>query len=206
MASETKTVSAPRIIKGPPRMDLLEALFFDRKKVLTFDLNKRVGRFGGQTQLFATLFGIIPTDVPQSNVLILQYYESGRSPVRMVAVYDDHNRSGWFTWADTLDELLAESWYDNGEDAWYPGRPPVTIVVTPRSQMGGHGDYHAQIDKQPGRWSSGTTPEEAIGNLVNAHVDQFRLPSDIDLKDLDHEELGEMVLDDGRTLGIKVRR
>jgi hypothetical protein len=201
----SKTVSAPRIIKGPSRMDLLEAMFFNRNKILTFDIDKRVRRFNGESQLFATLLGVIPSQVPQTSNLILRHNHNFQ-PCRVVAIYNDHDRSGWFTWADTLDEILDESWNDTDELAWHPGKPPITILLSPRPQTRGRGDYHAQIDKQPGRWGCGATPEEAIGNLVNAHAGCFHLPKNIDLKSLDYEEVGEMVLDGGRTLGIKVRR
>jgi hypothetical protein len=201
----SKTVSAPKIIKGPSCMDLMDAMFFNRNKVLMFNLDKRVRRFDGQSQLEATLLGMIPSQVPQTSNLVLRHRHKNQS-CRVVAIYNDHYRSGWFTWADTLDEILDENWNEADELAWHPGKPPITILVAQKQPTRGRGEYHAHIDKQPWRQSIGATVDEAVGNLVNAHLDQFHLPSDVDLKGLDNTEIGEMVLDEGRELGIRVRR
>lgn len=214
MASETEVFSVPQITKGPSRMDLLEAMFFHREKVLTFDLDKRVRGFNGNSsQLFAKLLGMIPTTMEQSSVLVLSYFEDYQASTRgenkrVVIVYDDHNRCGRFTWSDTLDELLDESWYTTREEGSNPGKQVVTIVVTPRSQMNAQGDYHAQIDKQPGVWGCGATPDEAVGNLVRSHSERFGLQDHaglVDNPDLSYKDLGKIVRKDGRKFGIKIR-
>mgnify|MGYP000859572758 CR=1 FL=1 len=44
----------------------------------------------------------------------------------------------------------------------------MKIVVTKRSH-----DYHACLDGHPEIWGCGETSEEAIGDLIKAHVDTF---------------------------------
>lgn len=44
----------------------------------------------------------------------------------------------------------------------------MKIVVTKRSD-----DYHACLDGHPEIWGCGETAEEAIGDLIKAHVDTF---------------------------------
>lgn len=46
----------------------------------------------------------------------------------------------------------------------------MKIVVTKRSD-----DYHACLDGHPEIWGCGKTPNEAIGNLITAHADTFRI-------------------------------
>jgi hypothetical protein len=113
MASENQVVSLPKIVKGPGRIDLLEALFFNRESILMFDLDKK---FDGQSQLFVKLLGMIPCGVEQAKVLIIDYFKDQPSAergmkTRAVIVYDDHIRTGRFTQSNTVDELLKESWY-----------------------------------------------------------------------------------------------
>lgn len=112
MASTNQTAPLPRIVKGPNRIDLLEALFFKRESILIFDLDKELN---GQSQLFVKLLGMIPCRVEQSKVLIIEYFKDRHSAAhgtrtRAVIVYDDHNRTGRITQSNTVDELLKESW------------------------------------------------------------------------------------------------
>jgi predicted RNase H-like HicB family nuclease len=44
----------------------------------------------------------------------------------------------------------------------------MKIIVTTRSN-----DYHAAIDGQSEIWGCGKTPREAVGNLVEAHKENF---------------------------------
>lgn len=53
------------------------------------------------------------------------------------------------------------------------------IKVTERSD-----DFHACIDGKPGYWGCGKTPRDAIGNLVQAHPEQFNT-------EIDYEETKE---------------
>lgn len=46
----------------------------------------------------------------------------------------------------------------------------MKIVVTKRSD-----DYHACLDGHPEIWGCGKTQYEAIGNLVSAHGDTFKI-------------------------------
>jgi predicted RNase H-like HicB family nuclease len=46
----------------------------------------------------------------------------------------------------------------------------MKIVVTKRSE-----DYHACLDGHPEIWGCGKTPNEAIGNLISAHTDTFKI-------------------------------
>ena len=118
MASENKINLPAKIMKGPSRMDLLEAMFFDREKILTFDLDKRVSIFSKTKQLSARLKGMIPTVFKQTNVLILSYDRNYPDPQRkekgqLIVVYDDHSRLGRFTLAGLVNELLTQNPYVN---------------------------------------------------------------------------------------------
>lgn len=96
-----------KIVKGPPKIDLLEALFFHREKILGFDLANR-------TQVFVDLLGAIPcTHAPQCMILIVSYFaEAGcREKTKAVMVYDTHNRNGRFAYPKTIPKLLELSWY-----------------------------------------------------------------------------------------------
>ena len=42
------------------------------------------------------------------------------------------------------------------------------ITVTERSS-----DFHAKLHGDPGKWGCGSTPYEAIGNLINAWSEEF---------------------------------
>jgi len=44
----------------------------------------------------------------------------------------------------------------------------LNIIITNRSS-----DYHAAIEGRPEIWGNGTTPREAIGNLVQSHKEVF---------------------------------
>lgn len=46
----------------------------------------------------------------------------------------------------------------------------ITIVVTKRSS-----DWHACIEGAPEYWGCGSTPAEAIGQLVMAHTPTFKV-------------------------------
>lgn len=46
----------------------------------------------------------------------------------------------------------------------------LKIIVTDRGS-----DYHACLEGRPGIWSSGRTSYEAIGNLLTAHTDAFKI-------------------------------
>ncbi len=35
--------------------------------------------------------------------------------------------------------------------------------------------YHAQIEGSPGFWAAGTSPDDAIGNLIRCHPEKFGL-------------------------------
>lgn len=46
----------------------------------------------------------------------------------------------------------------------------MKIIVTKRSD-----DYHACLEGYPGIWGCGRTPNEAIGSLITAHADMFKI-------------------------------
>lgn len=48
----------------------------------------------------------------------------------------------------------------------------LKIEVAPR----GRGlEWHAQLKDQPGKWGAGRSIDEAIGNLVQAHYEDFNI-------------------------------
>jgi len=212
MASETQTITAPVIIKGPARIDLLEAMFFDRKKMLTFDVDRRLEEFDGHYQVHTTLLGIVPTSVEQSKVLILDYYKNHAEAQqgkkrRLVIVYDDHSRTGWFTWSNTITEMLNEPWYSNEDERCHPGKPVTTIAVARIPETPG-GEFRAHIEKRPDLSALGTTPHEAIGKLIRAHRERFDLkeePGVVDNTEINDNDLGAVIRATGVKLGIKVR-
>ena len=182
MTSETKPAVIPKILRGPSRIELLEAMFFDRNKMLTFNLNMEVERFNRNSQLFAKLLGIIPTSVEQAKVLILGYtshYEAGkpREQFQFVVVYDDHLRTGRFTSAATVDELLSESWYTNKEGPLVRKSLANIIVSRPLHllQPSDKEEYLARTEGGQEVFRSPHSAEEAIGKLVRMHSNQFRI-------------------------------
>lgn len=47
---------------------------------------------------------------------------------------------------------------------------PVTIEVRDR----GH-DFHTQIANHPEFWGRGTSPDEAVGDLIRYHLEKFNI-------------------------------
>ena len=51
-----------------------------------------------------------------------------------------------------------------------PADALIVIEVTRCSH-----DYHACIQGRPGVWASGRTPDEAIGDLIRCHAEEFNI-------------------------------
>ncbi len=84
----------------------------------------------------------------------------------------------------------------------------ITVIVTSRPQIVGKGDYHAQIKDKPQVWANGWTVNEAIGNLVRTHGDQFNIPNYetlMDIPDLTHEDIGSLIQADPEKFGIEIK-
>lgn len=84
----------------------------------------------------------------------------------------------------------------------------VTVIVTPRPQIVSKGDYHAQIKDRPQVWACGLTVNEALGNLVDSHLDQFNIPDFKNLVDnpgLSREDIGYLIQAGPEKFGIEIK-
>lgn len=55
-----------------------------------------------------------------------------------------------------------------------PPDAPIVIEVTKRSA-----DYHACIKGRPGVWAAGRNMDEAIGDLIRHHSEQFGITVEV---------------------------
>jgi hypothetical protein len=83
----------------------------------------------------------------------------------------------------------------------------VTIIVTPRPQLRGRGDIHAQIENHPELWANGWTADEAVGNLIRTHSEQFPecCACLVENSERSYEDIGQLVRIDGERLGIEIK-
>lgn len=83
----------------------------------------------------------------------------------------------------------------------------VTVIVTHRPHVG-KGDYHVQVKDKPEVWANGWTVNEAIGNLVRTHSDQFNTLNCENLAenpDLSYEDIGCLIQADPEKFGIEIK-
>lgn len=101
MTYQASTMPAgTRIVKGPSKIDLLEAMFFDSKKILCFN-TESVG------QIFCYLHGLVRLpDQPQFYGLLISYNPTKNSRVGATMTYDCHNREGFITRKNEVMELF----------------------------------------------------------------------------------------------------
>ncbi len=98
-----------RIVKGPSKIDLLETMFFDQKKVLFFDTDDdNIG------QIPCHLHGLVMLPSrSQCYGLLISYGPTKDGTVGATMTYDWHHRVGFITRISDVIELFELSPYND---------------------------------------------------------------------------------------------
>ena len=90
MASQMQVtdLSGREVVKGPPKIDLLEAVFFDNSKTLQF-------RFADGESILGKAVGYIPcVYTHQTAIVIVEHYTRRGHAEMAFIIYDHSNRIG----------------------------------------------------------------------------------------------------------------
>lgn len=110
MTYQTSTIPAgTRIVKGPSKIDLLEALFFDQQKILIFDTDSEsVG------QIVCHLHGLVKLPSrSQCFGLLISYNSPRNGSVGATMTYDWSLRDGFITATKEVIKLFELSPYND---------------------------------------------------------------------------------------------